>query len=139
MRPVLSVFAVAVTVVAGGCSSSVSPVSPAEVTGKWAQPFTIPGSFFEITLVAAGTDVTGSGRTCGEAGPCSDIAITGTSDASGVHLSLVSTVTVPNPGATSTFTFDGKLISANTLRGTLLQVGEPPIWSNPVVITFQRE
>jgi hypothetical protein len=134
----MSVLAVAVAVVVAGCSSA-DPISPAHVTGKWSQPFSIPGSFFEMTLVAAGTDVTGNGRTCGEAGPCSNIVITGTSDASGVQLTLIATQTVPTQGATSTFTFDGKLISANTLRGTWRQVGLSQIAVDPIVITFQRE
>jgi hypothetical protein len=138
MRPVLSVFAVAAAVVVTGCSSA-DPISPGQVTGKWAQPFSVPGSFFEMSLVAAGTDVTGSGRSCGEAGPCSNIVITGTSDASGVQLTLVTIQTVPTQGATATFTFDGKLISTNTLRGTWLQVGSSQIAVDPVVITFQRE
>jgi hypothetical protein len=92
-----------------------------------------------MNLLAAGTDVTGTGRACGEAGPCSNIVITGTSDASGVQLTLVATQTVPTQGATATFTFDGKLISANTLRGTWLQVGLTQIAVDPIVITFQRE
>jgi hypothetical protein len=138
MRSVLSVLAVAAAVIAAGCSSS-NPVAPGAVTGKWAQPFSIPGSFFEMTLVASGTDVAGTGRSCGEAGPCSNIAITGTSDATGVRLTLVATQTVPTQGATATFTFDGRLVSANTLRGTWLQVGLTQIAVDPIVITFQRE
>jgi hypothetical protein len=138
MRSVMSVLAVAVAVVAGGCSSS-NPVAPGEVTGKWAQPFSIPGSFFEIALVASGTDVTGTGRACGEAGPCSDITIHGTSDASGVHLAFVSIQTVPTSGVTSSFRFDGKLVSANTLRGTWVEVFASLTSSDPVVMTFQRE
>src|SRR3954468_20926347 len=138
MRSVMSVLAVAVAVVAGGCSSS-NPVAPGEVTGKWAQPFSIAGSFFEITLVASGTDVTGTGRACGEAGPCSNIAIQGTSGPSGVHLAFVSTQTVPTQGVTSSFRFDGKLVSVNTLRGTWVEVFENLTSSDPVAITFQRE
>ena len=136
MRPVMSALAVAVAVVAGGCSN---PVSPGLVTGKWAETFSVPGNSFEMTLVAAGTEVTGTGHACGEAGPCSDIDVTGTSDASGVHLTLVSTQTVPTPGATSMSAFDGRLVSANTLRGTLVQAGIVQISPDPVLITFHRE
>jgi hypothetical protein len=92
-----------------------------------------------MTLAAAGTDVTGTAHGCGEAGPCSTSTITGTSDESGVHLILVTTQTLPQPGTPVTEDFDGKLVDANTLKGTLVTVGTTDPGAVPLVVTFHRE
>lgn len=139
MRSVLSVLAVAVALGAQGCSNSVAPVPPGLVAGKWALDFSVPGSFLEMTLVATGTEVTGSANACGEAGPCSTSTIGGKSDQTGVQLNFVTTVYLPQVGGPFMSTFDGKLVNANTLRGTIVDAGSAEIAITPSVLTFHRE
>ena len=128
---------VVAVLVAGGCSGDVA-TAPEAITGLWSRDSSVPGNSFEMNLVAAGTRVLGSGNECGEAGPCSDLTISGTSDDSGVHLIIVENITLPNPGGTSTSDFDGKLVSVNELRGNLVPVvqGQP---ADPVLVVFHRE
>ncbi|HEV7386991.1 MAG TPA: hypothetical protein VGN73_00135 [Gemmatimonadaceae bacterium] len=135
----MSVLAVAVALAAQGCSDSVAPVPPGLVAGKWALDFSIPGSFLEMTLVATGTEVTGSANGCGEAGPCSTSTIGGKSDETGVHLNFVTTVTVPQPGGQFMSNFDGKLVNANTLKGILVDAGRVEVGTAPSVLVFHRE
>lgn len=140
MRPVLSVLAVAVALTVHGCSSDVAgPVPPELVAGTWGETFSVPGGSFEMILAAAGIDVTGNAHGCGEAGPCSVSTITGTSDESGVHLTFVTTMTLPQPGEPITENFDGKLVDANTLKGTLATAGTTQSGASPLVVTFHRE
>jgi hypothetical protein len=123
--------------VVGGCSSATTPAQEA-ITGLWAESFSVPGNSFEMNLVAAGTRVIGSGHACGEAGPCSDLTISGTSDGSGVHLLIVADITLPNPGGTSTSTFAGKLVSVDELRGNLVPQTQGQV-ADPVLVVFLRE
>ena len=141
MRPALSAIAVAAALAVQGCSSDVvaGPVAPELVAGTWGEEFSVPGGSFEMVLAAAGTDVSGNAHGCGEAGPCSTSTITGTSDEGGVHLIFVTTQTLPQPGTPFTEDFVGKLVDANTLKGTLVTVGTPQSGQVPLVITFHRE
>jgi hypothetical protein len=140
MRPVWSVLTIAVALAVSGCSSDVAgPVSPKLIAGTWGETFSVPGGSFEMILAVAGTDDTGNAHGCGEAGPCSVSTITGTSDETGVHLTLVTTMIVPQPGAPFTENFDGKLVDANTLRGTLATEGTTESGAVPLVVTFHRE
>jgi hypothetical protein len=132
LKPLLAVVAV---VAAAGCSSATAPEA---ITGLWAETQTVPGNSFEMNLFAAGTRVVGAGHACGEAGPCGDLTISGTSDGSGVHLTIVSTITTPNPGETTTSQFDGNLVSVDELRGNLVPVVQGQV-ADPVVVDFHRE
>ena len=133
-------FVVAFSLIVAACASD-TPFSPTPeaINGKWAEDFSIAGSFFEMSLVQTNGTISGTGKTCGEAGPCSSIAITGSIAASAVHLDLVFTQTVPTPSGPMPATFDGHLVSFNRLTGTLRQ----PLTATPggaeFKIAFQRE
>lgn len=139
MRQKLSVVVVCALLFTVGCSSD-TPFSPKPeaINGTWGETFSIPGSFFQFTLVESNGAITGTGQTCGEAGPCSTVAVTGTIGGSSVHLDFVFTQTVPTPSAESTASFDGKLVSINRLTGTFRE----PMVATPggaeFKVTFQR-
>jgi hypothetical protein len=103
-------------VAVAGCSSSTDPLL---VNGKWVEDFTFPGNSFEMSLRAEGTQVSGSGDWCGEAGPCGTVSVAGTSDATGVQLDLQYTPTMPNVASGWTSHFSGKLTSDGKLRGSI--------------------
>jgi hypothetical protein len=122
------------------CSSdTVFSPAPDAINGKWAEDFSIPGSFFEMSLVQTNGSISGTGRTCGEAGPCSNVAVTGTISAALVHLDLVFTQTLPNPSGESTASFDGRLVSPNRLTGTLREPAIATPGGAEFKIGFQRE
>ncbi len=133
MRFLLSVSLLAVV----ACGGS-DVVAPAAIAGKWAEGFTVPGNGFEMDLSASGSSVSGVGTWAGEAGPSGTLSVTGTSDATGVHLDLVFTETVPRAGNVSISHFDGRLSSSNILSGSIhvANTGQPPGPDGP--ITYHR-
>ena len=134
MRSVLSVL-VAV-VIASGCSDS---AGPGDISGRWAEDFSIPGSFFEMDLIATGSSISGNGNWCGEAGPCGIVTVNGTIDGIQLHLNFVSTAQFPQVGPIVNSHFDGYLTMRGTLTGTIAI--DPPNLSagNPAVVTYHRE
>ena len=134
MRSVLSVLLA--VLVAGGCSDS---VGPGDISGKWAEDFSIPGSFFEMDLTATGSDISGIGNFCGEAGPCGTITVNGTINGIQVHLNFVSTAQVPQVDPIVNSHFDGHLTTPKTLKGTIAI--DPPNLpaGNPAEVTYRRE
>ncbi len=133
MRFLLSVSLLAVV----ACGGS-DVVAPAAIAGKWVEGFTIPGSGFEMDLSLSGSNIAGVGTWAGEAGPSVTLSVTGTSDATGVHLDLVFTETVPRVGNVSISHFDGRLSSSNTLSGSIhvANPGQPP--GPESAITYHR-
>jgi hypothetical protein len=125
---------------AAACSSdTVFSPTPEAINGKWAEDFSVAGSFFEMSLVQTNGNISGTGRTCGEAGPCSDVAVTGKISVAAVHLDLVFTQTLPTPSGESTASFDGRLVSVNRLTGTLRQPAVATPGGAEFKIGFQRE
>src|ERR1700730_4601739 len=102
-----------------GCSGAEPFVGPASVDGKWGDGVSVPGNFFEMDLIAAGSSVSGSGNYCGEAGPCGTLSVAGTIDGIAVHLDLTFTEQLPRAGHTMIEHFDGKFTSANVLEGSI--------------------
>lgn len=122
MRSVLS--AVVVAFVVSGCSETASPNI---IAGTWLQDFgKIPGNFFQMNLSATSSGVSGTGYGCGEAGPCATSNISGTIDGRSVHLTIITTQSVPPGVAQPAFTskFDGFLMPGNVLAGKLRSVDE---------------
>ncbi|HKR08611.1 MAG TPA: hypothetical protein VJS39_05435 [Gemmatimonadaceae bacterium] len=109
-------------VAVAGCSSSTDPLL---VNGKWVQDFSFPGSSFEMSLRDDGTQVSGSGDWCGEAGPCGTVSVTGTSTATGVELDLHYSFTGPIVGDGGISHFSGRLTSDGKLRGSIRSGGLP--------------
>ena len=137
MGKMLSVCAGVVAVGLAGCSGA--PLSPLVINGKWTQTFSFPGNFYEMELVQSDGVISGTGNACGEAGPCGTLGISGTIAGPAVHLDIVSTITLPQPGPTTTSSFDGHLISPNRLIGLehTANPGEPP--GPNYSIEFRRE
>jgi hypothetical protein len=102
-----------------GCSGAEPFVGPASIDGKWGDGVSVPGNFFEMDLIAAGSSVSGSGNYCGEAGPCGTLSVAGTIGGIAVHLDLTFTEQLPRAGHTMIEHFDGQFISANELQGSI--------------------
>jgi hypothetical protein len=119
MRSVKSVLLLAL--VLGGCSDS---FAPAFVAGKWDEDFTVPGSSLEMDLTLSGSNVSGSGNWCAEAGPCGILIITGTVTGDSVQLDLIYIAQLPTPLPPSARYFTGRLTSLNSLQGSV-SLGTP--------------
>jgi len=117
MRSVRSVLLLAL--VAMGCSGAERFLGPASIDGRWAEGFSIAGSFLAFDLTSTGSTVSGSGNYCGEAGPCGTLSVAGTIDGLAVHLDLTFTEQVPRVGHTMIEHFDGQFTSANVIEGSI--------------------
>lgn len=118
MRSALLVLA---GLVVGGCSS---PLDPALIEGTWHEDFGgIPGSYFQMTLSSTGSNITGTGLGCGEAGPCGTSTIVGNSDSDGIHLTITSVTSVPTVGQVSVSRFDGHVYPGDFMVGKLQAIG----------------
>lgn len=115
MKSVLSM--VLLCVVGLGCGSDTAP-SPTLIDGPWSQDFSVPGSFFTMTLMSSGGSVSGTGNYCGEAGPCGTVSVAGTVNGIAVHLDLTLTQQQPTAGVATVEHFDGAFKGAYTLVGT---------------------
>ena len=116
-----SALLVLVGLVAAGCSS---PVDPKLVEGTWHQDFSaIPGNSFQMTLSSNGSEISGTGFGCAEAGPCANSTIVGNVDSRGIHLTITSATIGQTPGQLSESRFDGHLFLSDLLIGKLRAVG----------------
>jgi hypothetical protein len=95
-------------VAANGCSDSISPQS---IVGIWVEDGSPPGNSLEITLALNASAISGMGSWCGEALGCGVTTVTGTATGNRFHL-----VTTFDNGRVETF--DGSLVSSNSLVGT---------------------
>lgn len=117
MRSVRSVWLLAL--VAAGCSGAEPFTGPASINGRWAEPFSVPGSFLGFDLTSTGSTVSGSGNYAGEAGPFGTLSVTGTVDGIVVHLDLTFTEQAPRAGNTSTEHFDGQFTAFDVIEGSI--------------------
>jgi hypothetical protein len=115
MRLMMSIASMLLVGVVAGCSD---PVGPESIVGLWDLTETIPGNYQEMLLALDGSIVTGNGSACGEAARCGTSTVTGTAMGSRIHL-----VTTFDSGLIETF--DGRLISANILEGTVVTSTTP--------------
>lgn len=102
-----------------GCSGAEPFTGPAVIDGRWAEPFSFPGSFLGFDVTSTGSVVSGSGSYAGEAGPFGTLSVTGTVDGIAVHLDLTFTEELPRPGHTVTDHFDGVFTSFDVIEGSL--------------------
>jgi len=109
MRLVMSVLVLAVA--ASGCSGSVDPQL---IDGAWSQDFVVAGSGQDMTLSVSGSNVSGTGSWCGEALGCATTTVVGT-----INMDMVHLVTTLSNGTVQTF--DGHLMSANSLTGSTVE------------------
>ena len=116
-----SALLVLVGLAAAGCTS---PMDPALIEGTWHQDSGgIPGNFFGMTLSSNGSNISGTGRGCGEAGPCATSTIIGNTDSKGIHLTITSVTTVPTVGQVSVSRFDGHVYPGDFMIGKLVAIG----------------
>ena len=105
-------------------SSCSSPLDPKLIDGTWHEDVSgIPGNYFQMTLSSNGSDISGTGLGCGEAGPCGTSTIVGTSDSKGIHLTITSVTSVPTPGQVSVSRFDGHVYPGDFMLGKLEFIG----------------
>ncbi len=86
-------FALALVTSLIACSSDSTGLTESQQTaerlkGTWAEPFTIPGSSFIMTLDTQDTTVTGTGFFSYEAGPAGTLSVTGTVSGEQVDLDV---------------------------------------------------
>ena len=117
MRSVRSVWLFAL--LAMGCSGADRFIGPANINGRWEEPFSFPGSFLGFDLTSRGSTVSGSGNYAGEAGPFGTLTVAGTIDGPTVHLDLTFTEQAPRPGHTEIEHFDGVFTSFNVIEGSI--------------------
>ena len=116
-----SALLVLVGLAVGGCSS---PLAPTLVNGTWYQDERgIPGNVFQMTLSSNGSDISGTGGGCGEAGPCASSTIVGNLDSKGIHLTITSVTSVPTVGQISVSQFDGHVYPGDFMIGKLEAIG----------------
>ena len=134
MRSVKSVLLLALVV--GACSDT---TGPGFVAGKWAQDFSFPGSYLEMSLTNDAGTISGNGDWCAEAGPCGTVAVTGTTTGVAVQLDLALTATLPSGVQTYVQHFDGHLASFGSLQGSLTvqSPDQPPLVIGQV--SYHRE
>jgi hypothetical protein len=117
MRSVRSVWLLAL--LALGCSGAGRFAGPVSIDGRWAEPFSFPGSFLGFDLTSTGSMVSGSGNYAGEAGPFGTLTVAGTVDGPTVHLDFTFTEQAPRAGHTMTEHFDGVFTSFNVIEGSI--------------------
>lgn len=125
MRAALLVL---VSLAVSSCSSSLDPTL---IDGTWHQDQGgIPGNFFQMTLSSNGSNISGTGSGCGEAGPCGTSTIVGNSDSKGIHLTITSVTTVPTPGQVSVVRFDGHVYPGGFMIGKQQLIDEIGVSDN---------
>jgi hypothetical protein len=117
MRSVRLVLLLAL--VAVGCSGAEPFTGPASINGRWAEPFSFPGSFLGFDLTSTGSTVSGTGNYAGEAGPFGTLSVAGTVDGIAVHLDLTFTEQAPRAGHTMIEHFDGTFTSFDVIEGSI--------------------
>ena len=99
-----------------GCSDL---TSPERLSGTWRQDITIPGSGVEFTLATNGNAVSGTGQWTGEACCSGTVTVDGNETGGDVKLSLTFVADAGAIVPARTETFEGRLVDANTLSGTI--------------------
>lgn len=113
-----------------GCSDSTSPQL---LNGTWRQDITIAGSGVDFTLTTNGDAVSGSGEWTGEACCSGTVTVDGNEVGSDVKLTLTFVATAGGIVPTRTETFEGRLVGANMLSGT---IGDGS--ATPVSVSYRR-
>jgi hypothetical protein len=122
MRFLRSVWLLAL--LAMGCSGAEPFTGPATINGRWAEPFSFPGSFLGFDLTSTGSTVSGSGNYAGEAGPFGTLSVAGTVNGFAVHLDITFTEQAPRAGHTMIEHFDGVFTAFDTIEGSIAT--DPP-------------
>jgi len=99
-----------------GCTEPTSASIASAVSGSWVRVEEHPGSDFEMSLVATGTSLSGTGNFVVEAGPQGTMTIEGAVSGDTVNLDFTLWTELPDRAVLSTGHFEGSLVLGE-LRG----------------------
>lgn len=104
----------------GGALACSDSFGPADLTGPWAlSTAQVPGSGIDFTLESDGTGFSGTGEQLVEAGQTQPFTLTGTASGRTITLQI-------SFASGSSARFDGRIIDADHLDGTLTYSGAQP-------------
>ena len=112
----ISMLSVGVLSLSLGCSGPTSATVASAVSGSWVRVEAHPGSDFEMSLVANGTSLSGTGNFVAEAGPGGTMTIEGGVTRDTVNLDFTFSTEFTDGNVTSTGHFTG-ILSLGALRG----------------------
>jgi hypothetical protein len=102
-----------------GCDSDGFTAPPSALNGTWFAPNEVPGSSNVWTLTVSGNTIAGTGTWSGEACCGGTIAMSGTVVNGAIHMDVTVTTTAPTQRPAVHERFDGAMVSADILQGTV--------------------
>jgi hypothetical protein len=118
------ILAIGALSVAMGCTEPTSASIASAVSGSWVRVEEHPGSHFEMSLVATGTSLSGTGNFIAEAGPRGTMTVEGAVSGDTVNLDFTLSTELPDRAVLSTGHFEGSLVFG-ALRGRIVFFSQP--------------
>jgi hypothetical protein len=118
------ILAIGALSVAMGCTEPTSASIASAVSGSWVRVEEHPGSHFEMSLVATGTSLSGTGNFVVEAGPHGTMTVEGAVSGDTVNLDFTVSTELPDRAVLSTGHFEGSLVFG-ALRGRIVFFSQP--------------
>jgi hypothetical protein len=118
------ILAIGALSVAMGCTEPTSASIASAVSGSWVRVEEHPGSHFEMSLVANGTSLSGTGNFIAEAGPRGTMTVEGAVSGDTVSLDFTLSTELPDRAVLSTGHFEGSLVFG-ALRGRIVFFSQP--------------
>jgi hypothetical protein len=118
------ILAIGALSVAMGCTEPTSASIASAVSGSWVRVEEHPGSHFEMSLVATGTSLSGTGNFIAEAGPRGTMTVEGAVSGDTVSLDFTLSTELTDPTVVSTGHFEGSLVFG-ALRGRTVFYSQP--------------
>jgi hypothetical protein len=118
------ILAIGALSVAMGCTEPTSASIASAVSGSWVRVEEHPGSHFEMSLVATGTSLSGTGNFVVEAGPHGTMTVEGAVSGDTVNLDFTLSTELPDRAVLSTGHFEGSLVFG-ALRGRIVFFSQP--------------
>jgi hypothetical protein len=118
------ILAIGALSVAMGCTEPTSASIASAVSGSWVRVEEHPGSHFEMSLVATGTSLSGTGNFVVEAGPHGTMTVEGAVSGDTVNLDFTLSTELPDRAVLSTGHFEGSLVFG-ALRGRTVFYSQP--------------
>jgi hypothetical protein len=107
-----------------GCNDPTNASIASAVSGSWVRVEEHPGSDFEMSLVANGTSLSGTGNFIVEAGPRGTMTVEGAVSGDTVNLDFTLSTELTDPTVVSTGHFEGSLVFG-ALRGRTVFYSQP--------------
>jgi hypothetical protein len=118
------ILAIGALSVAMGCTEPTSASIASAVSGSWVRVEEHPGSDFEMSLLANGTSLSGTGNFIAEAGPRGTMTVEGAVSGDTVSLDFTLSTELTDPTVVSTGHFEGSLVFG-ALRGRTVFYSQP--------------